>query len=157
MELPRALSVARNPKARAPLLRAAIKVLADHADKLAAPMTSERAELINLACAEHYFYAGGFKSGKPPLPVADYSLLEMIQARDMVLARGPQRSPEGALTYTCTCDDRFLAALYAAYHHDGTMPDEPMQAVALTRNFKLVAVLQSSPAKLFGPENGAPK
>lgn len=115
-----------------------------------APMSMERAETINLACAEHYFFAQGFTPDKLPASIDEYSLTELVQARDLINNRDPEPAADGKTTITATCDDRFLAALYTASHFEGTAQSEPLEVLAATRDYRIVMVVQTTAARLFG-------
>lgn len=115
-----------------------------------APMSMERAEAINLACAEHFFFAQGLHPEKLPASIEEYSLAELVQARDLVLNREPAPDAAGKTFISATCDDRFLAALYTASNFEGTDPDDTLEAIAVSRDHRIVSVMQATAERLFG-------
>lgn len=115
-----------------------------------APMSMERAEQINLACAEHFFFAQGFNPDKLPASIDEYSLAELVHARDLVLNREQVPDADGNTTFSATCDDRFLAALYTASNFEGTAQSGHHEVIAATRDHRIVVVVQSTAEHLFG-------
>lgn len=103
-------------------------------------MDLETAKKINSLCSAHYFFQIGLRTA--PSSIAEYSLSELIQARDMINQEN-ENAPviNGTKTFYTTCDDRFLAALYATYHYVGNEGDD-FEPVAITSDFRVMAVLQ---------------
>lgn len=113
-------------------------------------MSMERAEQINSACAFHYFFAQGIKTDQLPPSIDEYSLAELVQARDLISNREPVVDADGNKHITATCDDRFLAALYTVSNFEGTDPEEVPQALAISRDHRVLMNVQSTAARLFG-------
>lgn len=91
-------------------------------DTTAEPMTIERAKEINSACCD---YAVGWLMSRPGQTPPDYTLREMLAARDIMMNYSEPAEGGGKMLYT-TCDDRLIAALYVAANY----PPESNDATA---------------------------
>lgn len=78
-------------------------------------MTLEQAREINRLCCGHSLWLLGVSLR--PESLADYTLSQLVEARDLVRAQGETVDEQGRRSMALTCDDRLLAALYVAYHY----------------------------------------
>lgn len=116
-----------------------------------APMDLARAREITDACAAHFFQQIGFEQKHPP-SLAEYSLQEMLDAHRLVRAANDDAdATDGTRTIHATCDDRYLAALYVAYHYEGSHPaDCEAIATAQGRAVVLINLADVQPTRATG-------
>jgi hypothetical protein len=85
-------------------------------------MTLEEATEINSVCFYNSMIRFGLDEGKAK-SLKPYTLGQLIEARDIInLENLKAQANPSPRTVTIVCDDRLLAALYAAEHYD----PEPM-------------------------------
>lgn len=87
-------------------------------------MTLEEALKIN---GETVSFCCARLMDKTPPPLSrDYSLRELIDARDMVAQHDKESaSPNGTITMHWSCDDRMIAAMYAMQNYPAELPGRP--------------------------------
>jgi len=83
----------------------------------------QRALDITDACVRNHYWMMGIIQEEPP-SLADYTLLELVEANHAIAKDEGQVNPDGSRSIPIHCDDRLVAALYTAYHFDPSDQDD---------------------------------
>lgn len=76
----------------------------------------------------------------PPRPLDEYTLRELIDARDAVQRSNGTPGPNGTTVHAMVCDDRLLAALYVAHHYDAVDPGRDIEPIAVAGDRAVVVL-----------------
>lgn len=108
------------------------------------------AEKINGATLEWALYKMGIIDHQPE-SIKEYSLRELIEARDVVNVANDeaQKATDGPRTIHTVCDDRAIAAVYVATHYEsqpnGSDDIEPIVLISIDGNKVACLALVSFP------------